>query len=67
MRQPAQASPELLFIVKHGVTAMRLTKPRTTMVEAVADAIRISLDRPYIVEVWHRDRVIAWYANGVRG
>ena len=67
MRQQAQASPELLYIVKHGVTGMRLTKPLTTLVEADAAAIRLSLDLSYIVEVWHRDQVIAWYSRGVRG
>ena len=66
MRQPSPASPELLYIVKHGITGMRLTKPLATMVEADAAAIRLSTEKPHTVEVWHRDRMIAWYAHGVR-
>lgn len=67
IRQPAQASPELLYIVKHGVTKNRLTKPLATLVEADAAAIRLSTNKPQTVEVWHRDRMIVWYAHGVRG
>jgi len=54
--QTGSASPVPQYIVKHGVTGMRLTKPVATSVEADAAAIRLSLDRSYIVEVWHRDR-----------
>jgi hypothetical protein len=53
--------------VKHGVTGMRLTRPLATLVEADIAAIRLSTDKPHTMEVWHRDRVIAEYANGVRG
>jgi len=65
--KPSAASPEALFTVRNGISGTRLIEPLATMVEADAAAIRISLDRSYIVEVWHRDQVIAWYANGVRG
>ena len=60
-----KAEPQ--YTVRHGVTKNRLTKPLPTLSEADAAAIRLSLDRSYIVEVWHRDRVTAWYADGVRG
>jgi len=66
-QRPSPASPEHAYTVRHGRTKNRLIKPLATLVEADAAAIRISLDRSYIVEVWHRDRMIAWYATGVRG
>jgi len=68
MRQQAQASPEPLYIVQHAVIGTQwLTKPLATFVEADAAAIRLSTGKPHTVEVWHRDRMIAWYAHGVRG
>jgi hypothetical protein len=51
VRHRAQAIPEAHYIVRHGVIGMMLTKPLVTMVEADAAAIRISLDRSYIVKV----------------
>jgi hypothetical protein len=67
IRQPAQASTEALFTVRHGITGMRLTKPLASLPEADTAAIRLSTEKPHTVEVWHRDRMIAWYAHGVRG
>ena len=67
LRQPAQASPEPQYTVRNGISGTKLIEPLATLVEADAAAIRLSLDLSYIVEVWHRDRVIAWYSRGVRG
>jgi hypothetical protein len=41
------------------IVGMRLTNPLATLMEADAAAIRLLLNRSYIVEVWHRDRMIA--------
>lgn len=62
-----QAKQEALYTIRHGITGMALRKPLMTLVEADAAAIRLNTDKPHTVEVWHRDRVIAWSANGVRG
>lgn len=62
IRQPVQAVPELEYSVRNGISGTKVIEPLATLAEADAAAIRISLDRSYIVEVWHRDRVIAWYA-----
>ena len=66
LRRPIEVS-DLLYTVLNGISGATLTEPLMTMMKADAAAIRLSLDRTYIVEVWHRDRVISWYANGVRG
>ena len=66
-KKPSQAVPELEYTVRNGISGTKLVEALATLAEADAAAIRISLDRSYIVEVWHRDQVIAWYANGVRG
>jgi len=50
---------------QRGFTGMSLTKPPATRVEANAAATRLSLDRSFIVQVWDRERMIAWYENGV--
>jgi hypothetical protein len=59
--------PDLEYTVRNGISGTRLIEPLATMAEADDAAIRISLDRSYIVEVWHREQVIAWYTHGVRG
>jgi hypothetical protein len=66
-KKPSQTALELEYTVRKGISSTKLIEALATLAEADAPAIRTSLDRSYIVEVWHRDQVIAWYANGVRG